>query len=563
MRLTWTHGPVADAVRASTEGRLRRFIRDADSEPVKIFDREHRADAGDWYGEHLGKWLIAASHAALRTDDAELAASVTEVVAHVLAQQESDGYLGTYTDDAVCRLTHPESEKGRTWDLWVHAWTIKGLLTAAEVPGVTGAVEAALRIGDLLVEAFRERSLLDSGNHAGLSSAVLIEPLAELSLLPEGDPKYAALALRTVDEMDARGLFPHGEVDVSALGTGKAYQMLWVATGFVTLWWATSDSRLLDAATAIWADVERHHLTPLGGPWGGVGKHKECFNERGLFSPYGMVETCSAASWMALSRELFRVTGEEKYIAAFERTFLNTLLGAVDPGGREWCYFTFPNGHRHHTYHWACCKSSGAMALEEASAMVVTPATAGISVNLLLPCEGELDGFHLRIEETSVEIQNAPGGSRTLSLRIPGGTNLRSATLNGDPLSEKPTGGYLTITREWQPGDRIRLDLETPIRVHPLTYSLDHHGQEVVRQDYACVSRGPYVYATGLIDGYRREETLCLARLNPESWFRATDERTIELRQPGRDPIVFQPYFEAGGRHDGAWRATWMGVAWQ
>lgn len=556
------------------ENRLRRFIRDADSESVKIFDREKRADVGDWYGEHLGKWLVAASHAALRTGDPELSGSVAGVVAHILSQQEPDGYLGTYTNDAACRFTNPESEKGRTWDLWVHAWNIKGLLAAVEVPGVEGAKEAAYRIGDLLAETFRERSVLDLGNHVGLSSAVLIEPLCLLTLHHEGDPKYADLARRTVEEMEARGLpilsIGEGNIDVSALGTGKAYQILWVAAGLTALSWAVGDERFLKSAQAIWESVANDHLTPLGGPWGGVGKHKECFNEAGYFGPYGMVETCSAASWMLLSRELFILTGEEKYVAAFERTLLNTLLGAMEPGGREWCYFTFPNGHRHHTYHWACCKSSGAMALEEASDMVVSPmgketpeSPPGIQINLLLSCETGDNGLRFRIEENSVTILEAPSGPRALAIRIPEWADLKSVRLNSEPRPERPDNRYLHLVGVWKPGDRIELDLEIPIRVHPFTYSVDHHGQEVVRQDYACVSRGPYVYATGLIDGYRREETLRLARLNPESWFRVTGERTIELRQPGRDPIVFQPYFEAGGRHDGAWRATWMGVAWQ
>ena len=34
--------------------------------------------------------------------------------------------------------------------------------------------------------------------------------------------------------------------------------------------------------------------------------------------------------------------------------------------------------------------------------------------------------------------------------------------------------------------------------------------QQVMRYDYVAITRGPLVYATGLIDGFKREETLRL-----------------------------------------------------
>ena len=111
-------------------------------------------------------------------------------------------------------------------------------------------------------------------------------------------------------------------------------------------------------------------------------------------------------------------------------------------------------------------------------------------------------------------------------------------------------------------GDPIVHKLRSPIRVVPFIHTADHHGQEIVRMDYAFLARGPYVYATGLIDGYKKEETLRLARLTPEAPFRVEGEE-IAFHQPGREPIRFEPYYRAGGRHEGAWRTTWLNIAWQ
>ena len=68
---------------------------------------------------------------------------------------------------------------------------------------------------------------------------------------------------------------------------------------------------------------------------------------------------------MQLNRELLAITGEAAYAEEIERTAYNDLLGAQAPDGEDWCYYSFPNGRRVHTTYWRCCKSSGAMALEE------------------------------------------------------------------------------------------------------------------------------------------------------------------------------------------------------
>lgn len=543
-RVEWRPGPVGDAVALSLERRLKQFVRDEESEPVVLFGSAARAvsDTGDWYGEHLGKWLVAAAHAYRRTGDEALGASIRRVVEYVAAQQEPDGYLGTYAPGAACRMTRPKAESVRTWDVWIHAWTLLGLLSLRGIEDLEPlALGMATRAGDLLLATFKGRSPLDQGNHAGLSSGVVMHPLAELTLTT-GDARYAELGLRIADDLDRRlGLLTKD--DVAEIGTGKAYQLLWNLVGLVALFRATGEPRLLATAERLWTDVATHHLTPLGGPWGGLQGHKETFAPRDAFSPYGMVETCSAATWMALSRELFALTGESKYVEAFERTLLNTLLGALDQNGADWVYFTFPNGRRNNTYHWACCKSSGAMALEECARMVASATDEAVYLNLLLPSRVQIEGATIEVTAEGEGFRIAYTGEKPLRVRIP----------------EWAEGGRGSV--EFAPGSQS-LKLTPELRVVPFTHVADHHGQEIVRMDYAYVQRGPYVYATGLIDGYKKEETLRIARLTPEAPFRPNGEG-IDFHAPGRDPIPFLPYYRAGGRHDGAWRTTWLQIAWQ
>lgn len=61
-------GLLGDALAANLQGRLSHFIVDEHSPAIALFAPERRAlnDEGDWYGEHAGKWLVAASRAAAR-----------------------------------------------------------------------------------------------------------------------------------------------------------------------------------------------------------------------------------------------------------------------------------------------------------------------------------------------------------------------------------------------------------------------------------------------------------------------------------------------------------------
>ena len=118
-------GPLGEALQASLHGRLSHFIVDEHSPAIAVFAPEHAHanHEGDWYGEHAGKWLVAAARAAARTGSAELANTVRRVTDHLVSLQQPDGYLGTYA--ASRHFTQPQPPKPgeaggtpawRTWD---------------------------------------------------------------------------------------------------------------------------------------------------------------------------------------------------------------------------------------------------------------------------------------------------------------------------------------------------------------------------------------------------------------------------------------------------------------
>jgi hypothetical protein len=78
--------------------------------------------------------------------------------------------------------------------------------------------------------------------------------------------------------------------------------------------------------------------------------------------------------------------------------------------------------------------------------------------------------------------------------------------------------------------------------------------QEVLRHAFVAVARGPFAYATGLVDGYKPVETV----RPPVDAVGEEGTDRILLTSSDRSPIAFEPYYRAGGRRHGSWRLTWL-----
>lgn len=606
--MTMTHtrmgGLLGEALDANRRGRLSHFVVNEHSPAIALFAPVVRAgnEQGDWYGEHAGKWLVAASRAAARSNDDALRRQVLQVADWLASVQEDDGYLGTYAPDR--RFTQVQSPRPfswdgapaqRTWDVWTHAYLILGLLEAWRSFGKPAHLEAAQRIGDLCIQAFvaDERDITRLGNHFGLSATVLIDPAVEL-YFATGAPRYLALAERLHAQAERH---PESAIvsralagaDPSEIATGKAYQLLWNLVGIAKLHQATGRDELLTAVLLLWEKVRAAHLTPGGGPWGGVAhRSREVFNAAQAFDPKAYVETCSILAWLQLNRRLLAITRDPRHADEIERSAYNDLLGAQAPNGEDWCYYSFPNGRRVHTTYWRCCKSSGAMALEElpdaAWALVGDDA---VEVNLYGPGEFEFVHPHAGrirlVQDTaypydgniSVRVHADSPVHLSISLRIPAWAE--GATLGVGAEAALPVAGpRASLARTWHPGDTLTLALPMPPRVlrarlRNVQESRAPDGGLVAQQvlDYAYLSlaRGPLSYATGLIDGFKSEESLCLPPGDASQWLEVVpplgpgQPPSLHLRPLLRPPIDFVPAFLADGRRDGGWRLTWMSLA--
>jgi DUF1680 family protein len=581
-------GTLGLAINISEHGRLLTLPDWNNGALIKMFSVEARNknNTTDWYGEHGGKWLYTASLAAKRTNDAALRALLFKTADYLISTQEADGYLGSYSPEL--RITNKNSKlHKRSWDVWSLSCMTLGLLQLNEQYPDTRYLNAAKKIGELLLKTFGDGSadLTNYGTRYGFSATVALEPVVELYKVTE-DQRYLDFAKLIVQEAERKeGLHfisaTLNNKDLETVADGKAYQIIWNLVGLSKLYEVTGNADYLKAVENAWQNIQDYHLTITGGPWGGIGKHKECFNTKGFWDPYGFIETCSTMSWIQLNKMMLHLTGEAKYAQEIERSAYNALLGAQFPNGQDWSYHSFTNGRKHVANFNDCCPSSGILALEELSPVVYSKKQNGIACNLYTASEAtiELDKsnqIHIAQEteypfdgKIRLTIKPSKKASFPLFIRIPEWASNVQIKVDGKPVTDQQIGSgmYYTINRSWDKESIVEINFPIDLKIVQKSENaiVPQGTADIYRVDWFALQRGPLVYAAnGLINGEDREKVFHLPSKNAADFFKpvVADKnlagQAYQFQVGGEKPLLFLPFYEAGGREAGTWRLTWI-----
>jgi DUF1680 family protein len=444
----------------------------------------------EWIGEHVGKWLDAATLAWAYGGDAALRQKLDRVAAQLIGAQEADGYLGTYVPSQRFGL-YP----GADWDVWSHAYNMIGLLSYYRYTGNEAALGAVRRMGDLLIATFPSRkSILAAGTHVGMAATSVLEPVVELYRLT-GDRRYLEFARYIVRAYDE----PGGPAIVQSLlagkgvnqtANGKAYEMLANLMGICDLARVTGDRRLLEAVTNAWADITRNRLYLTG--TASMFEHFPKDHELPNSEDDHVGETCVTTTWIQLNLKLLEVTGGAAYGDEVERSLYNHLSAAQNPRGDDWCYYTSLDGAKHYDKGITCCHSSGprALALAPSSAYLQGDGVLYVStfeqsrVRLLVgdqPVELVQEAGFPRVGRSVLTVHASRAVRFALKIRVP---EWAAPLRIGD---QEYGAGWATVPeRSWSDNEQLQV-----------AYTL--RGR-VIRGDYANYSRaafawGPYVLA--------------------------------------------------------------------
>ncbi len=594
--------PVCDRVpgaRFALDGPVRTYLGNAtrhwllsapEANPAMIamfHDRDRRPyrDLLPWSGEFAGKHLTGAVGVLRLTGDEELRRSLDRFVGDLVACQDVDGYLGPFPRSSRLTGQAPSvGEKGGpTWDAWGHYHVMLGLLLWDQEVGDPRALAAAARIGDLLCDRFlgdKRPRLVDTG-----STEMNLAPAHGLCLLYRrtGKKPYLDLARQLVGEFAATGAdgrplagdyLRRGVAGEPFYRTPKPrWESLHPILALAELGRITDNADDRKAFANLWwsiVELDRHNN-------GGFSS-----GEQAQGNPYhqGAIETCCTIAWMAMTVEMLAMTGDSIAADELELSALNSALGMWSPTGRWSTYNTPMDGVRKANFHEIgfqcrpgspelnCCSVNAARGLALIGEWAVMRDARGLLLNWYGPgtiaAPLESGGVVKLVQETayprsgSVRIRVEPErpGPFELRLRIPHWSTRTTARLNGEPIAGVTPGRYLALSRSWQPGDTIELQLDMTPRIW---------AGERESAGLTSIYRGPLLLAYDRrfnaidADNLPPLDASSLAEVTPpQTASPMTPILLVETRSPDGRPIRLCDFASAGA--DGSVYRTWLKV---
>jgi DUF1680 family protein len=390
-----------------------------------------------------------------------------------------------------------------------------------------------------------------------------------------GNDKYLDLAKFFIDQ---RGpgpdpanptLFPNGEranprgldynqaqepvVDQSE-PVGHAVRAMYMYAGMADVAALTGDTAIAAAGERIWNNLVEGKLYLTGGI-GAAGGHEGFGDPFDLPNMQAYNETCASVGMDYWNHRLFLLNGDAKYIDIMERTLYNGLLSGVALDGKT---FFYPNplesNGQHARAEWfgvACCPGNITRFMASVPGYIYAKsgpaegaADQAIYVNLYAGGDADItlnDGRKVTVTQETrypwdgdvkIAVTPAAAGPFTINLRIPGWAQNEAVpsalytfmdaaaptptvAVNGQAVPLTLEKGYVSITRDWRPGDAIALSLPMPVRRIVADARVEADRNRVALQ------RGPIVYAAEWPDnanGKVRNIVLSDARALKAEW---------------------------------------------
>ena len=517
-----------------------------------------------WQNEYWGKTMLCYAGAIRYTHDRNLADWCLRKTHHFIdTYQWPNGYLSTYGNEDLLRKNpeSPDYEQHWCFNIWGQKYTLWALVELHQATGDAKCLKAAEKMADHLIAQLKRLNvpIEKTGSWAGISSMTILRPLLELyRLVPKAE--YRELADHIVRVTDVReGPKPDVNLIYDALSDrpvvtwfrkpmhlSKAYELQSFFEGLADYHRLTGDTRAFAAAEAFWKHLEREELNPM---------RSASYFDHFLYAKRhvnGMTELCDVTHWIRLNRELWKLTGETKYLDAIEEAFYNAFLAGVSPDGSWGAHIIRSHGTRHLAapaqtgmrLHQCCPDNMLRTFYDWADTVADTAKDGAWEVNLYSDADVALPGAAIELrgnypvsEDFRLRVVAAKDGR--LRLRVP----YWAPEVTVDGVALKPAAGRIEVPVA--KGERtLSLKLSMPPRIvkgeEPdeedidLVTDLDTQKPEgytkrfmswytpemeglARRTPAVTILRGPLVLAKGRVAGTSRAETFDFKTIRRQS----------------------------------------------
>ncbi len=544
-----------------------------DTDMWRLFVEQFRVDAdivdAGWRGEFWGKMMRGACFVYSYSKDEALFDVLKATVKDMMDSQDEFGRISTYSRE----------KEFDGWDLWCRKYVLLGMQYFVEicedVDFNTKIIDCMKRQVDYLMSKIgwqKDGKLLITRltrHWRGLNSSSILEPIVRLYSLTE-EKKYLDFAEYIVScgGMDVENVFElayRDELHPYQYPVTKAYEMTSCFVGLLEYYRITKNERHLKAIINFANRVLEDDFTVIGS----AGCTHELFDhstvrqanpDRG--DPRAQ-ETCVTVTLMQFFYQLNLITGDPKYMDAFERSLYNGYLGAINTDGAidlrakelypnvkmvpmpfdsyspltagkrgngTGGFKAFENGK-----YYGCCICIGSAGIGVAMKSAVFTSKSGIVVNLFE--KGEVtqplaNGGKVTLKfdtdypvdsKVKITVDTDRGDDFEILIRNPEWSVNTALTVNDKAVTA--TKGYISIYRKWEAGDTIEITFDMRAKaIYPIPYGSQILMNKVVwgancmcptfdrehpsTKNHIAIQRGPLMFAQENRLGYSVDDAV-------------------------------------------------------
>lgn len=518
-----------------------------------------------WKGEFWGKMMRGASLVYAYTKNEELYRVLSNTVNDMIESCDDTGRISTYTKE----------DEFQGWDIWCRKYVLLGMEYFLEICQEDDLKERIIssmkRQADYILSKIgpeeSKRSITTSSIFwRGLSASSILEPMVRLYNLTK-EERYLKFAEYIVDcgGTCVANIFQLAYEDKMypyQYPMTKAYEMISCFEGLLALYKVTGTQWYKEALVHFADKVLESDFTIIGSS----GCTHELFDHSGVRQANTnngdtMQETCVTVTLMKFFYQMTMLTGNSVYADAFERSYYNAYLGALNteknigidvskiyngayagaiPGALPFdSYSPLTAGTRgnwiggvqempdHHYY--GCCACIGSAGIGLVPKMALMKSDTGFVMNLFLPGTVEVTSplgqkltFHIDTEypkhgAVQWELHMEKAEHFTIALRNPEWNSQTELRVNDKKV--EVTKGYTVIDRVFEDGDVIsyELDMRTEA-IHPISYGSQilmtemlydydyvvpkYDEEDPKAKDHIALRRGPVILAAENRLGY-------------------------------------------------------------
>lgn len=529
------------------------------------FKEDADYDAG-WRGEYWGKMMRGASLVYSYSHNEQLYQVLTNTIKDILTAQDAAGRISSYGVD----------HEFEGWDIWGRKYVLLGMQYYLEICEdamlSTQIVDSMRRQVDYMIEKIGDVSegkkpITKATCHfRGVNSSSLLEPIVRLYKLTK-EQKYLDFASYIVnsggtDVVNIFDLAYQNKLYPYQYPITKAYEMISCFEGLLEYYRVTGTEEYKISVINFADKILESDFTIIGC----CGCTHEFFDhstvrQANTNNGETMQETCVTVTLMKFLYQVSLLTGEAKYVDAFETSLYNAYLGAINTEQvieqtlleehPEWSieflpfdsYSPLTAGTRGNgigglklmsdNHYYGCCACIGAAGLGLVSKLALLTTEKGFAINLFIhgsmetvTATGNKLTLHMETNypasgNVKITVDVERNESFELRIRIPEWSKQSNLSVNG--ASVKAEVGYVSLDRMWTAGDNIELELDMRTEaIRPIPYGNQllmngvvlggnymiptYDEEDPIAKNHLALRRGPIILAQENRLGYSVDE---------------------------------------------------------